>query len=869
MSTQATSPMAAVHAPGGMRWRLTFALLLGEWRAHPLRALVSIAAIAVGIALGFAIHLMNAAAFNEFSSAIKGLSGVADIQIRATEPHFDEAIYPYIAQHQGVALASPILEIEASVPAQHSALKIIGNDALRAGFLTPELIGVSTEGGMLDALADDAIFLSPAAEVWLKTTAGQTLALQLGVQQLRLRVAGSLPQARAGQRIAVMDIGAVQWRFNQLGKLSRIDLKLRAGVDSAAFKAQLQRELDQRQPGRFRVSQPNDADQNSRNEGMSRAYRVNLTVLALVALFTGAFLVFSTQALAVIRRRSQFALLRVLGLERRHLIAQILLEGLSLGVVGASCGVAAGYLLAATALHFMGGDLGAGLFSGVQPQIHFAPWAASIYFALGVAVAILGCAAPAFDAARARPAVALKAGTEEATLARLARPWPALACIALAAVLSQAPPVFELPLFGYLSIALLLIGTIALMPRLAALTFRYAHQRWERAMAGKAGAPPILTLTLARLANASSQAGIALGGVLSSFSLMVAMAIMVASFRVSLDDWLRHILAADLYISSTSAGSTSGLRPQEQAALAALPGVETADFLRVTAISLDPARPAVALMARHVDAAQPDRSLAMVGEILVPAADAPPPVWVSEAMVDLYGMRLGQRIELPLNGQRHAFTVGGIWRDYARPTGTIQMRLSDYRRLTGDQDASNAALWLRPGAKAADTEAALKQLPFAAALDISLPSDIRAMSMTIFDRSFAITYLLEAIAIVIGLFGVAATFSAQTLARAREFGMLRHVGLTRRQILAILAIEGGALTGLGILTGFVLGWFISLILVFVVNPQSFHWTMQLHLPWPLLASVAGLLLSAAALTALFAGRQALSGGPIRAVREDW
>jgi putative ABC transport system permease protein len=194
---------------------------------------------------------------------------------------------------------------------------------------------------------------------------------------------------------------------------------------------------------------------------------------------------------------------------------------------------------------------------------------------------------------------------------------------------------------------------------------------------------------------------------------------------------------------------------------------------------------------------------------------------------------------------------------------------SDYRAITGDNDASGVALTLMPDAKAEDTQQALKRLPFAAALDASVPSEIRAMSMKVFDRSFAITYLLEAIAIIIGLFGVAATFSAQTLARAKEFGMLRHVGVTRRQILSILAIEGGALTGLGIATGFALGWVISLILVFVVNPQSFHWTMQLHLPWPLLATVAGLLLAAAALTALLAGRQSLSGGPIRAVREDW
>jgi putative ABC transport system permease protein len=855
--------------PSASMRRLSRWLLLGEWRAHPVRTLVAIAAIAVGISLGFAIHLINAAAFNEFSSAIKGLSGVADIQVRGTEPLFDEAIYPVLAQYDGVTVASPVLEFDASVPGERTALKIIGIDVFRAGFISPDLIGVPSEDNVTDNFADDAIFLSPAAQQWLHPAANGPLTLQVGMNPLKLRVAGSLQRARAGQRIGVMDLGAAQWRFDKLGLLSRVDLKLRDGVNRDAFRAQLEQKLQSDYPGRFRVNQPNDEDQNSRNEGMSRAYRVNLTVLALVALFTGAFLVFSTQALSVIRRRSQFALLRVLGMDRHRLLRQILIEGLSLGIAGSAIGIAAGYGLAAAALHFMGADLGAGFFSGVRPQVQFTPIAATIYFMLGVGVALLGCAAPALDAARAKPAVALKSGTEEAAMSRLSKAWPALACIALAALLSQAPPVFELPLFGYLSIALLLIGAIALMPRLAAIVFRFAHRRWSAATASKPGASAVVTLTLSRLANASSQAGIALGGVLSSFSLMVAMAIMVASFRVSLDDWLLHILPADIYVSTVSGGSTAGLRPQEQTAIAALPGVASTDFLRVRAVSLKSDRPPVALMARNVDVADPGRTLAIVGATQVPGPGAPPPAWVSEAMVDLYGMRVGQRIELPLNGALHAFQVAGVWRDYARPTGTIQMRLGDYRAITGDQDASNVALTLKPGFKADTTMQALKQLPFAAALETSAPSDIRAMSMKVFDRSFAITYLLEAIAIVIGLFGVAATFSAQTLARSREFGMLRHVGVTRRQILAILAIEGGALTGLGIATGFALGWVISLILVFVVNPQSFHWTMQLHLPWPLLATVAGLLLAAAALTALLAGRQSLSGGPIRAVREDW
>ncbi|CDG82878.1 FtsX-like permease family protein [Janthinobacterium agaricidamnosum] len=841
-------------------------LLLGEWRAHPVRALVAIIAIAVGVSLGFAIHLINAAAFNEFSSAVKNLSGSADIQVAGREALFDETIYPWLAQRQGVAVASPLLELGAGLPGRRDALKIIGLDVFRAGLISPDLIGAPAEDKLFDTLADDAIFLSPAALTWLNLNTGDQLVLQAGAGTPALRIAGSLQRSRVGQRIAVMDLGAAQWRFKQLGKLSRIDLKLQDGINRDAFQARLASELERDFPGRFQVSQPNDQNQERRNDNLSRAYRVNLTVLALVALFTGAFLVFSTQALSVIRRRSQFALLRVLGMRRGQLLRQILLEGASLGVIGAALGVAAGYAMAALALHFFGGDLGAGYFSGVQPQVQFTPVAALVYFSLGLGVALLGCAAPAWEAARAAPAVALKSGTEEAVMRKLSRSWPALLCLLLAGLATRLPPVFELPLFGYLAIALLLIGAIALMPLLASLVFRFLNRVWLAS--GRNASSPVLSLTLARLANASGQAGIALGGVLSSFSLMVAMAIMVSSFRVSVDDWLLQILPADLYAQSAAAGTASGLNRDEQAALLALPGVVRAEFLRVRSISLAPDRPNVALLARPVDLGDPGKSVVLAGPSLPPPANTMP-VWVSEAAADLYRLKPGAGMQLPLNGALHPFFIAGVWRDYARSTGSVLIRLDDYRKLTGDNDIGNVALWLAKDARLADVQERLKKLPFGATLEISAPSDIRALSLKIFDRSFAVTYLLEAIAIMIGLFGVAATFSAQTLARAREFGMLRHIGVTRAQILAILGLEGAALTALGIATGFALGLVISLVLVFIVNPQSFHWTMQLHMPWPLIGIVAAALLLAAALTALVSGRQALSGGPIRAVREDW
>jgi putative ABC transport system permease protein len=839
-------------------------LLFGEWRAHPMRALLAILAIAVGVAMGFAIHLINAAAFNEFSAAIKSLSGQADIQVAGREPLFDESVYPRLATHDGVALASPVLEIDAAVVGVRGALKIVGLDALRAGYISPDLLGVPGEGQGADILADDSVFLSPAAQAWLGKERGDLITMRAGTRDFTLRVAGPVQRARAGQRIGVMDIGAAQWRFDRVGKLSRVDLKLRDGVDRAAFERSLAAELERDYPGRFQVGQPNDADQESRTDNLSRAYRVNLTVLALVALFTGAFLVFSTQALSVMRRRSQFALLRVLGVERRQLLRQVLVEGASLGVLGALLGIGAGYALAAAALYFFGGDLGAGYFPGVRPQVRFTPLAACVFFALGLGVALLGCLAPALEAARARPAVALKSGGDEAALARLARVWPSALCLALAGVLAFGPPVFDLPLFGYLSIALLLVGGIGLMPRLAAVAFALL----ARVVMRRPTQPPILTLTLSRLANAPGQASIALGGVLASFSLMVAMGIMVASFRISVDQWMVHILPADLYVRTASGGTTGALGPAEQGALAALAGVGQIQFLRTRQVSLAPDRPRVVLIARDIDERDPGRLLYLVG----PSAPVPPgarPAWVSEAMLDLYGARVGQTLAVPLGGSATPFFVAGVWRDYANQAGSIVIRLSDYRALTGEADVSDAAIWTAPGAKVGQLEQALRRLPFGEALQMMRPGEIRETSLKIFDRSFAVTYLLEAIAIAIGLTGVAATFSAQTLARAKEFGMLRHVGVTRGQVLQILAIEGGMLTTLGVACGFALGLVISLVLVYVVNPQSFHWTMQLHLPWPLLASVAAVLVGASVATALVSGRYALTQGPVRAVREDW
>ena len=352
---------------------------------------------------------------------------------------------------------------------------------------------------------------------------------------------------------------------------------------------------------------------------------------------------------------------------------------------------------------------------------------------------------------------------------------------------------------------------------------------------------------------------------------MVAMAIMVTSFRVSVDGWLTHILPADLYVKAASSGNQGGFQPDEQQAIAALPGFARVDFFRSLQLKLSPDRPEITVLARPINQQDPSQTLPLTDDRIAPdlLSSDTKPIWVSEAMVDLYGYTVGKRVMLPIGASTHEFLVAGVWRDYGRQFGAIQMQLTDYQSLSGDLSINMVGLWMQADTATEKANTLLQQLPFSNALEISRSSDIRAASLELFDRSFAITYLLEIIAVVIGLLGVATSFSAQTLARAKEFGMLRHIGVTRRQIFTLLAAEGSFLTALGVMLGFALGWGISLILVFIVNPQSFHWTMQLHLPWQWLIFIAGIMLVSAAVTALIAGRQAVSGNVIRAVREDW
>ena len=893
----------------GLVARLLRELSWPELWHHPWRNLAALLAVTLGVALAFSVQLINTSALSEFSSAVRAVNGVPDFELRAQPGGFDETLYERVARHPGVDIASPVIEIDTyAFDAQgvRFALKVIGLDALVAAPLSPALMPFLTSAtapgsGRYALLDPGAIFLNPTAQQRLVGTAvlasaasgaasapppppDADLRVQTPSGSTRLRVAGSI--GANGAALAVMDIAGVQTTFGWLGRLGRIDVRLRAGAD----KATVLRELAL--PPGVRAAAPDEAAQRVSN--VSRAYRVNLTVLALVALFTGAFLVFSILSLSVAKRAPQLALLGVLGLSGGERLGLVLAESALLGLLGSALGLALGTALAALALRLLAGDLGGGYFPGVAPQLQFDAGAAAVYGTLGVVASMVGGWLPARAAQQLAPAQALKGlgvGAAPAGL-RSAALGPLLLVGGVA--LAFAPPVGGIPLAAYLSVACLLFGGIACVPvGVAALLQGIAPPRQVLAL-----------LAVERARHQRHTATIAVAGVVASLSLAVALTVMVASFRDSVTQWLDSVLPADLYVragAAAVAGDVVALPAELPRRVAQLAGVARVEAQRVTSLQLDPARPAVVLIARTLT--DPARDLPLVGTLLpMPAArpaapGAVPPgtasVYVSEAMVSLYGAAPGTTLQLPLVAAAPAGGTGtagaggtastgtlvyvrGVWRDYARQHGAIAMAAVDYQRLTGDTRVNDLALWLQPSqaANAAPLQAALRATASQLGLDGALlefasAGEIRTLSLRIFDRSFAVTYWLQAVAIAIGLFGIAASFSAQVLARRKEFGLLAHLGLTRAEVLTVVAAEGAVWTAAGALLGLALGLAVSVVLVKVVNPQSFNWTMDLLLPWTRLAALCAAVVVAGTLTAWLAARSAAGRDMALAVKENW
>jgi len=819
-------------------------LLKGVFFQAWARWLLALIMVAIGVMLTVSIHTVNHSALAYFGQALDTVNGQTSAQLLAPLGEMNDRQIDLWTErkHQlGIQNISPVLVIPTD------QLTILGLDFFKAGVVSPSLLP-QVANNKNDLFDERSLFLSAPALKALGVVVGQSVSLQFASLRVTLTVKGELPGVST-QSLGVMDIGSAQWVFNRLGVVSRLDLQLEdwQTVDGL-------REALELMPDKLQLVTTQDRER--RMSSLSRAYRVNLSVLAMVALLTGGFLVSTAVNLSIIRQRAELALLGILGAREPWLRRFVLAQGSLTGLLGGLLGVFMGLVLATLLMQFMGGDLGGNYFSKNAPPLKV-DFGAMVFFLLcALVLGLVSSFLPLRQINWHRPMVVLRGEPgEHLVLKPNTLKWSGLSLL-VSMILLFLPSLDGLPWAGYASIAVLLCSGLLALPWLLA-------KLWGKLSDWLEGyrVDPVVRLALWRLSQAPSASTPLITGTVAALSLSVAMMIMVSSFRNSVSNWLITVLPADVYTMGSNPMEQPGFNANVLEGVDSIPQVQRVESSRIRGLRLSNERPEVVLIARPINLGNPSRSLALIGPTVFPPHGSEKRVMVfgSEAMGDLYDWRAGQEANLPLAaGAEQKVWVAGIFRDYGRQHGSVVIPIKDYEQLTGDLTRTHISVWLNEGTEPAPIIQAIQaQRPELAHLKWVSAVDIRELSLKIFDRSFAMTYVLEGVALLVALFSVAAGATGQLIVRRREFALLTHLGLSKEKAWVLVSLEIVLLLLVAVLWSSLLGSLIGQILIQKINPESFHWTMETHMAYGQWAGVCLILLVVGVGVSMGVARQGL------------
>lgn len=809
--------------------------LAKEIRAGRALFALTVAGVALGVAAVLSIQILNRAALGAFSGSVRAVSGEADLSVLGLADRMPEALLGDVLAVPGVASAVPIYRVEVALESDPDAgLEVLGVDLVAAatGPWAPP------QGALDGALASPGwVAVTPALAREMGWAVGDDVRVTSGSRRVALRIGALVDLQRraplASRRLAVMDIAQAQGLLGASGQIHQIDVVAADGVGREALAARLGRAL----AGRARVTAPEARTVEAK--GLLAAFRLNLTALSLVSLAVGAFLVYAAVQAALVRRREELGLLRSIGATRGQVLGLVLVEVGVLGLLGTALGIPIGWLGARANVDAVSGTLrNLYLLEGIE-RIALDPALVAMAVATGLAGALLGATGPALDAVRRDPRALLGSIALQARQERRAAPLAAAGAAALAGGLAlQAAVGDRWPPAGFVLALSLLVAAPLAAPALLRAVARLPR---PRRLATAWGARSLG----ARLGATATAAG----ALAVAVAMLAGVTIMVASFRHTVDRWLSATLRADVYVTTPSwrrARGEATLAPGVVERLAALPGVRALDRLRQAQVIVAGREVTIS----GVDAGLPEAEgrVALVGGepgalARIRRADR---VLVSEPLARKAGLAVGDRVAIPGTVAPVEATVAGVYRDYGSERGALLADLSLFARLFGDGPAQNVALYLAPGAAPEAVVARIRRDLADQALLARSNRTLRDEVFAIFEQTFAVTRLLQAMGLVIATVGVALSLLVVARERAAETALLRALGATRRQIFAVFLGRGLGVGVLGLVLGMGGGAGLAVVLVRVVNPAWFGWTIGLDVP-------AGALLGQAAVVALAAG----------------
>jgi putative ABC transport system permease protein len=815
------------------------------------------------------------------------VAGPATLEIAGRDLGVDESAITAVRAVEGVVSAAPVIE-ESVVVAQGDprgqALQILGLDLLAEvgtrGFQIPQAdAGVELEA----LLAPDALYLGRQVAADWNLGVGSVVEVMAGGRLVRLRVAGLIHNQAARSslwdRLAIMDIAAAQLLFQSIGRLDRIELVTTPDRPLDDIVASVRTVL----PPHLVVQRP--AQRTKQVENMVWAFQLNLSVMSWVGLLVGMFLIYNTIAFAVAQRRREIGIYRALGMTERRVAGLFLVEAGLLGLLGGLLGGLGGVWLAGSLVSLVSrtiSDLYAPVVSGgltlSMDMLTFVAVAKGVL--LGTLVSMVGALGPSLEAGRTVTVRALAPGDYESThqLRVGLCGWISLVLLVLAGLCSLMGPVGDLPLFGYLATICLLGALSCLAPLfIQALGMRRPRQESKTMMLGGS----LRLIAADQAARHPGRNAVTVSALMVGLSIMIGVAVMVRSFRDTVEIWVDETVMADLIVAPQSwlqgrqAGQASRALPGTwRSTLSAIDGIAAVDTLRE--VYADVADQPVALVSRDLRLhAQRSRYLMIHGdstEILLRAAETGG-VLLSEVLANRLRLREGDKVSITTPTGPAAVSVEGIFYDYATDGGKMVMDRTWYQREWHDDRVTVFSIYLAAGADAEHVRQSI--VTHVAGLDgvtvtplVIRNQELRQEILEIFDRSFVLTYVLEAIAVLVAMLGIVNTLVTAVLERRREFATLRAIGASTRQVERLVLWEAAYLGLIGAVLGVVGGLLLALVLIHVINKQSFGWTIQMTVPGGVILQAVGLALTAALVAGYWPARWAARQPVVEGLREE-
>jgi putative ABC transport system permease protein len=828
----------------------------GEWG----KLLLSVVGVAIGVAVFVAIRLANTTAFEAFSSSLDAVAGRANLQVVASDGRgFDEGLIEKLRETAAVEAAAPVIEQYAQIvdsaeladPGTGSPLLVFGIDVFTEGKLRSyefdESSMPSDDAASLEfLLRPNAIIITSKTSRALHIGIGDSLNLIAAGRRIAFGVVGIIePEGTAsalGGSFALLDIASAQETFGRVGRLDRIDL-----VVPERESPRIAEYLSTLVPAGVTVEAP--SRRNEQTLRMLDAFELNLTALGFIALFVSMFIIYNTMLTSTLRRRRELGILRAVGATRGTIVSLFLGEAAVIGLLGVAIGLPLGITLARLALDQVVQTVTALYILTVAEQLTIDVGTLVLGGVIGLAASVLSALPPALEAAKVHPRETFSVQSFESGVSRRYRLIVTASIVTLLAawIASLQGEALNSPLLGFAGAGLVLVGFALLTPLVLRASDRLLGRGLKR-LVGVEG-----ELANAYLMQSLGRASTAIAALMTAIAMLVGISTMVGSFRSTVELWMRQTINADLYLTIANnrlASSAAVAMPEEIIRhLDSLPEASHVDALRRLRTSYQ-GRTITVNGARLTIPAE-DASLTFQEGTFdgVLAALDTGAIAVSEAFAIRFDKRSGDTIVLSTPTGSHPLTIAGVYYDYTTDAGAVMMRRATFIRLYADSAVGNAALYLKDPSQHERVRDAIERR-FAARYSLIVYSNrsLRDEVLKIFDQTFAITYALQIVAIIVAAIGVANTLAALVVERSREIGILKAIGASAQQVRNMTLVQAGLIGLTSQILGSIAGLLLSAILIYVINRVSFGWTIQFELS-PGILGISTLLVMATAFLA--------------------